>query len=305
MALAGSATVLVASAIVLGIPQGWGNPATNSLIAERVSPGRRGVTTGIKQSGVQLGIFLAGVTLPTMASTIGWRAAMGVYAVAFAGSAVLPLLLAARPVEVTVDETGNTDAASGPTSVRLDSTAVSLIALYAFLMGTGGGAIARFLALFAEEEAGMSNTTAGLVVALSGILGMGTRVMAGRVAERRIPPLRLLAWLAALATTVSVLLMITLSVGSWVLWIVGAVFATGHTAWNAVAMLAIIVGVDREEAGRASGTVMFGFLGGLAIGAPIAGWVIDLSGSYQPVWIGALALAAVSALVAKLAHDRT
>ena len=180
--------------------------------------------------------------------------------------------------------------------------AVWLIALYAFLMGTGGGAIGRFLALFAEEEAGLSNTAAGLVLALSGLAGMGTRVVAGRLAEHRIAPLPLLSILASVGAVVGLLLLVTLSVGAWLLWVVALLFAVGHAAWNAVAMLAIILGVDRSQAGRASGAVMFGFLGGLAVGSPIAGLVIDATESYQPVWAGALVLAAASALVARFAH---
>ena len=57
-----------------------------------------------------------------------------------------------------------------------------------------------------------------------------------------------------------------------------------------------------EIARQASGAVMFGFLGGLAVGAPVAGRIIDATGSYQPVWIGALVLAGISALVARYAE---
>jgi predicted MFS family arabinose efflux permease len=51
-------------------------------------------------------------------------------------------------------------------------------------------------------------------------------------------------------------------------------------------------------AGRASGIVMLGFLGGLTAGSPVAGAVIDAVGSYQPVWAGSAALLLASALVA-------
>jgi len=47
---------------------------------------------------------------------------------------------------------------------------------------------------------------------------------------------------------------------------------------------------------------MVGFLGGLAVGSPIAGLVIDATESYQPVWIGTLVLAVGSAVVAEFAH---
>ena len=300
MAMANSVWVLVLSAIVLGIPQGWGNPSTNALIAERVPSGSRGVVTGIKQSGVQLGIFLAGVSLPAMAESIGWRGAMWFYAGLFSLFGLLPFALPPQAAAATEDRAGPVERAA-PTR-PYDSRAVWLIALYAFLMGTGGGAIGRFLALFAEEEGGLSNTTAGLVLAVSGLAGIVARVIAGRLAEHRIAPLPLLAILASIGAVVCLLLMVTLEVGTWLLWIIALLFAVGHAAWNAVAMLAIILGVDRSQAGRASGTVMFGFLGGLAVGSPIAGLVIDATGSYQPVWIGALVLALASALVARFAH---
>ena len=305
MAIADSVAMLIVSAAILGVPQGWGNPTTNALIAERVPAGRRGTVTGIKQSGVQLGIFLAGVTLPAMSDVVGWRGAMWIYAAVFTGFALIPLVL---PRHGSLDDEPTGAAPVAGTSVALphyDMRAVWLIALYAFLMGTGGGAIGRFLALFAEEEAGLSNAAAGLVLGLSGLVGIGTRVTAGRLAEHRVAPLPMLAVLAGVGVVVSLLLTVTLSVGAWLLWPIAVLFAVGYAAWNAVAMLAIIVGVDRSHAGRASGAVMVGFLGGLAVGSPIAGLVIDATESYQPVWIGTLVLAVGSAVVAEFAHRTT
>jgi len=298
LALSQSVVMLVIAASILGIPQGWGNPATNALIAERVEPGRRGTITGIKQSGVTLGVFLAGLTLPGLAEAVGWRWAVGVYAMVFAIVGLAPLLLPARVSPFAVRHGSTADVEAKPYDMR----AVWLIALYAFLMGTSGGAISRFLALFAEEEAGLSNSTAGLVVALTGIGGMAARIGAGKLAENRIAPLKLLSILAIVGTTVSMLLLLTLDVGAWVLWPVAALFAIGHTAWNAVAMLAIILGVPQAQAGRASGAVMVGFLGGLAVGAPIAGLAVDATDSYQPVWIATLVLAAAAAMVADFAR---
>ena len=297
VALAQSVTMLVIAALILGIPQGWGNPTTNALISERVAPGRRGTITGIKQSGVTLGVFLAGITLPGLADAVGWRGAIGIYAGVFAVVGLAPLFLPAR---VAPFEFGDTSAAAVE-SRPYDKRAVWLIALYAFLMGTSGGAISRFLALFAEEEAGLSNATAGAVVALTGLGGMASRIAAGKLAEKRIAPLKLLSLLAVVGTSVSMLLLVTLNVGAWVLWPVAALFAIGHTAWNAVAMLAIILDVPRAQAGQASGVVMVGFLGGLAVGAPLAGLTIDATNSYQPVWIATLVLAAAAAFVARFA----
>ena len=71
----------------------------------------------------------------------------------------------------------------------------------------------------------------------------------------------------------------------------------GIGAWNAVAMLAVITTMPKGSAGRASGIVMLGFLGGLSAGSPVAGLIVDRWGTYQPVWFGALLLSIASAVV--------
>src|SRR2546428_2399419 len=68
---------LVAGAAVFGVSVAFGNPATNQLAARVVQAGRHGIVTGVKQSGVQIGAFLAGLVLPGVAGAAGWRSALG------------------------------------------------------------------------------------------------------------------------------------------------------------------------------------------------------------------------------------
>jgi cyanate permease len=49
-------------------------------------------------------------------------------------------------------------------------------------------------------------------------------------------------------------------------------------------MLGLIVIAGRGAAGRASGIVLFGFLGGMGAGPPLFGWIVDSTGSYTLVW---------------------
>jgi len=326
MALSPNAAMLSLSALISGIPQGWGNPATNALIAERVAPGARGTITGIKQSGVQFGVFLSGFTLPTLALWTGWRGSAWVYCAAFAIGAVATAVLLPRhpkgfvgaaaspPSPQPEAETlagsghGSQAAAADGGSVAASETGVDVetpstvdpwiwrLAGYALLMGMAGGAVGRFFPLWAEEAIGLSTTRAGLLVALTGLLGIGARIVAGRVAEKVISPPLLLRILAGLGGVYAVMLILTPILGPWLLW-PGTVFnAVGIGAWNAVAMLAIIMVVPRALAGRASGIVMFGFLGGLSISSPLTGWVVDQWGSYQPVWVACAALASLALL---------
>ena len=313
LAMAGNWVLLGLAAIIGGVPQGWGNPVTNALIAERVPARARGTITGIKQSGVQISIFLAGLTLPGLALVVGWRGAMwgyavlfGLCAVAVAGGILPPHRAtdlepsAADPVpggtldSDTEPDQENTDRANGDQPLP---RVIWLVTAYALALGTAGGAIGRFFPLWANEEVGLSTVWAGALVALSGLLGIGTRIVAGRLAEHRIAPPRLLSILALVGASFCVILLLTTTIGAWILVPAMAINAIGIAAWNAVAMLAVIVSVPAAVAGRASGIVMVGFLGGLTIGSPLAGAVVDRFGSYQPVWAASLVLCAVGAAV--------
>ena len=79
VAFATSPVGLVLGLLVSSYGQGACNPATNKLVAERAVPGRRGTLTGIKQSGVQLGILMGGFTLPALTIWFNWRIAIGLY----------------------------------------------------------------------------------------------------------------------------------------------------------------------------------------------------------------------------------
>lgn len=303
-ALAPNVAVLAAAAVVGGLPQGWGNPATNALIAERVPPGVRGTVTGIKQSGVQFGIFLAGLTLPTLAVWIGWRGAAWVYAFIFWAGIVMVLALPRQPSEdVTVPVGGSAPVAASGVD-RVEATAgeesvppwILRLAVYALLAGTVGGASSRFFPLWAHEVVGMSVTEAGMLVAVGGLLGIVARIAAGRVAEAYVSPSRLLRYLALTGAAYCLTLVLTPTVGAWLPWPSTVLQAIGIGAWNAVAMLAIIMVVPKGQAGRASGIVMLGFLSGLSFGSPMAGYVVDQVGSYQPVWIGCMVLAVTAAM---------
>lgn len=294
MALSGHWIMLAVAATVSGLPQGWGNPATNALIAERVTGDEQGTVTGIKQSGVQFGIFLSGLSLPGLALWIGWRGASWLFAALFLlGAFAVANGLGPAP-EVSQDEIRNRTAEPGRHPIP---SFIWILSLYAFLFGSAGGAIGRFFPLWANEEVGLSTVVAGALVAVGGLLGIVARIWAGQVAQKRIAPPQLLSLLAGIGALYCVILLATGSIGAWILWPGAILYAVGIGAWNAVAMLAVITSMPKASAGRASGIVMLGFLGGLSAGSPIAGLIVDRWDTYQPVWFGALALSIMSAVV--------
>ncbi len=329
MAIASSLWILGLAAAVSGVPQGWGNPATNSLIAGHVKPERRGTITGVKQSGVTLALFLAGATLPSLAQWTSWNLAAGVFAAIFVlfgvlnavwiprsdaspvspassdGSVFQPSGSASTTSNTSTSDTSTSDALSVESGGRSAvPTFIWQLAVYAFAMGTSSGSIGRFLPLFAEEAVGMGRTAAGMLIAVVGVCGIVFRIGAARLAGSTVAPQRILTVLSLTATGTSILLISATTVGPWILWPIAVLYALGHIAWNAVVNLTIISSAPRRDAGRFSGIVMLGFLFGMTIGAPLTGWVVDTFDSYQPVWFGAAALAAVAvAIVSRIPSD--
>ena len=295
LACATSASVLILGLFVSSYGQGGCNPATNKLVGERAAPGRRGTMTGIKQSGVQMGILLGGFTLPALSIWLNWRVAIGLYAVAALLAAVLTAVALPDSHERVlpnprVPETSSTTAL--PRSV-------SLLALYALCMGCVVGGVGRYTVLFAENALGMSNVTAGLVAGLPGGIAIGTRIIWAHLAEHRIKPPVALAVQSSLTALVMAMLLIAVAVGSWIMWPVAVLSAVGLNAWNAVAMLYVIVGVPQQKSGRASGRVVMGFMVGLTVGGFFTGLAADVTGGYETAWASLFVLSVIATLLAR------
>jgi MFS family permease len=302
---------LVAGAAVFGISVAFGNPATNQLAARVVRPGRHGIVTGVKQSGVQIGAFLAGLVLPGVAGALGWRAALG--SCALLGAAGLVLTWCYVPSPSGEDEPapgqaadgagagGNTAEAAGgaPPRVlrrRLDR-AVNRLAVYALLMGFGVGAVGAYLPLYAVEELGFSRETAGLTAALIGFVGIVARVGWGRRQDRTTKPVvRSLGALAVGSVVAGGAMWAAASAGSGLLWAGAALFGATAVAWNALGMLSIVRDVELSVAGRASGRVLLGFYIGFLVGPVSFGWAVDHVG-YAAGWAAVTAGFALAAVL--------
>lgn len=77
-------TVLIIAALVVGPTQAFSNPVTNRIVAERVPLAQRSRWMGWKQSGVQMGLLVSGLTFPLVGAGFGWRGA-ALYGAALSG----------------------------------------------------------------------------------------------------------------------------------------------------------------------------------------------------------------------------
>jgi MFS family permease len=259
------------------------------LIVDNVPPGGRGVVTGVKQSGVQIGTFLGGLLLPVFTGWWSWRVAV--------------LVFLAMPIGGLIGMIGRRDpnthtAKRERVSARLP-VSVRWIAGYGLISGLATSAMVGFLPLFANESLGWSESAGGALIALTGLAGIGARVTWPRLSERRIGHGRTLRILAVMTTFTAVFLTLaSLDIlGGWALFPAALLLGGGAIAWNAVGMLAVMDFAPEGAVGKGTGLVLLGFLLGLAFGAPLMGFSVDERGSYTAGWTGTAVLLTISALI--------
>jgi predicted MFS family arabinose efflux permease len=255
-----------------GCANGLAHPAASLLLAEGTRT-RQGLAFGFKQSAVPLSTMVAGVMIPGIGLTLGWRAAFLLVAVTAAlFTCVIP-----------ADRATRTEGRRGTHAGRLgDTPAWPLIALSA----AAGIAVAAGVALgtFFMDYAlviGISPATGGLLLAASSVVAAATRIWLGWRADRRNGGnLNTVAALLALGC-VGYLLLAVASVPA--VFVLGATIAyAAGWGWNGLLILSV-ARLNRNAPAAATGIVQVGLTGGAAVG-PIAFTTVLSSTSFGVAW---------------------
>ncbi|MFG2981145.1 MFS transporter [Streptomyces sp. NPDC048258] len=276
LALIGAAPgtgVLLGAVALGGVPQALANPATNKAVLRAVAPARRGAVTGLKQSGVQLGAFAAGLPLAALAGGIGWRGAVWTGA----GAALLAGLWALRALPADPPP-----APAGPRTSFVPRGMVAWLAAFSLFLGAGIASVNTYLALFGAQRLGMGPTTAGALVAVLGMAGIAGRVGWSKAAR----PGRaewLPGWLACGALGAAALLGAAL-VASPLVWAGAVAVGVFAVSGNAVSMVLVMQRAAPGRAGQDSALVAAGFFAGFAVGPPLFG-LLAQSERYGSGWL--------------------
>ena len=266
---------------IAAIPAGGGNSATNSIIVENVRAGSRGWITGIKQSGVQIGIFLSGAVLPVAAERFGWRRALALAGmVAVAGMLVTWVVVPVSSRFNVTPEVGGSEAVLPPIIWWLSAFGVT--------MGIGVAVYGTFVPLYVQEELGMTVGMAGTVIAVSGATGAVARIVWGRVAERSGDPSSPLIFIGILSMGVITLTWLAPVSTPLLVWGGAVLMGAGAGSWMSVGMFAALTLAGPQRTGRGTAFVMLGFGLGLTVGPVLFGWGVDATGSYTLSLTGTL-----------------
>lgn len=295
-ATARSWAALVAWLVVAGVGNALSQPAADLALARAISPGRLGTAFGLRTGNVPLGTVVAGLSVPVIGLTFGWRLAVASalvlalgYALVMRGDALL------RPSAAAETE------AQGHTDLPL-SALVMLALVLAIGIGTQH-AVTTFYALSAISF-GHPVGLAGILLAVGGVAAGLGRFAWGVLSDgdRRSPSMMTVALLLVGALGVATLGMarspIVLTAATLV------AFGAG-SGWNGLLGFAIVRSSLAQPA-RAMGVVMVGAFGGGILGPVGVGLLIDAYG-YRVAWrVGAVAMvaAAVLTLVCRPRLDR-
>ncbi len=286
-------STLVGFLCVGGVAVALTDPGLAILVGETVPHERQGLAFGIKEASIPAATLVAGLAVPTVALTVGWRWAFLIAALPL--GIVLGLLprLRKSPRPTTTAGIEHRRGFSAAPKRR----ALVLAALAAALGTTAASGVGIFLTDSAVAM-GMAPGSAGLLLAMGSLAGIITRVATGALADRTGgPQFRLIAiMLAAGAAAMSLG-----GTGNTALLILGTLGAfTGGWAWTGIYFLSLVktfpdrpgavagIGTAGLGVGNAAGPVLFGLAAGT--------W------SFGAAWVGAGVVAAAAAVLMTLAR---
>jgi|GEM_PF-1413380 len=185
--LPGPLALAVAVPIAAGAATGAMNPASVEVLGPRTTPRNAAFILSIKQTGVPLGVMVAGAIAPALAVHSGWRTAIVYFA---AASAILIAALA--PLAGWLNG-GPRPARTGsyrpfePAKALLALPGMRAVALTGAVFCAMQVAFRSFFTVYLVRDLNMNLVTAGLAFSVSQIAGMAGQIGWAVVADRLLP----------------------------------------------------------------------------------------------------------------------
>ena len=284
-------------ALLIGLGYGPITPASSQILARTTPPAQMALVFSIKQTGVPVGAMMAGAIVPSLMLGIDWQWSLVVVAVACVVSAAL-----SQPLREALDDlrqaslTFQMSTLTTPLRMVLGHRALSTMAACSFMFSMVQMSLTTYLVTYLHDDLAYGMVSAGLLLSVTQMGGIGGRIAWGLVADRWLgaqKTLALLAILMAISALATALLLPTLPL--WGIWAILLVFGASAIGWNGVYLAEVARQAPEGKASVATGgTLTFTFLG-VVIGPPLFGALSSAFGTYRA---GFLALVITSSLCA-------
>jgi MFS family permease len=263
----GPVGTLLPAAALIGVGYGLVNPAAAAVLNHHVPATARGLYFSTKQTGVPIGVALAGLLMPLGLVTIGWRAT----AVAL-GAACVVTALAVQPAVRRLEPPRLPPPDDGSWPLLLSvwrNPVLRAMSLASLSFATTQQVFVTFLVSMLNLGLGWSLAAAAGLLAASQVASALARILFGIMGDRWLAPRHVLVGLGP-AMALSLVALGSVALGwrdaPWSM-VAAVALACAATAmgWNGVFFAALAQRVPREDLPRISGaTQFFTFGGGMA-----------------------------------------
>lgn len=284
-------------ALLIGLGYGPITPASSQILARTTPPAQMALVFSIKQTGVPVGAMMAGAIVPSLMLGFDWQWSLVVVAMACIVSAAL-----SQPLREAMDDlrqaslTFQMSTLTTPLRMVLGHRALSTMAACSFMFSMVQMSLTTYLVTYLHDDLAYGMVSAGLLLSVTQMGGIGGRIAWGLVADRWLgaqKTLALLAILMASSALATALLLPMLPL--WGIWTILLVFGASAIGWNGVYLAEVTRQAPEGKASVATGgTLTFTFLG-VVIGPPLFGALSSAFGTYRA---GFLALVITSSLCA-------
>lgn len=276
---------LVGWLVLSGLAAALAQPAANRLLVNRIRQARLGTAFGMKQSAPPIASMLAGLAVPAVALTVGWRWA---YVLAAIWAVLAAVAVGPRPAILPT----STPRAEGgkPPPLKDRATLVVMVVGFGLAFITSSAVLAFYVE--AAVRVGVTQSVAGAIFAAGSFTAILARLVLGAASDRyAFSPLRMSS-LLLVGGTVGLVLLAT---GRPVLMGIGAVIAlTGTWGFPGLFWFAL-VSAYAEAPGRITGAMAPAAIGGIV--GPVGFGALATTVSYTVAW----SVSAVIALLAAIA----
>lgn len=271
------------------------DPGLAIMVDRTVPVPRQGVAFGIKEASIPAATLAAGIAVPAIALTVGWRWAFTIGLVPLA--AVL-FLLPRLDVRMRVPEPENIPTTE-PWKDPPRRTAILLAAVAAALGTAAASGVGIYLTTSAVAM-GLSEGSAGILLAVGSTAGIAARIGSGVLADRiGGPQFKLIAGMLAIGA----LTMALGGSGNNILLVIGTLGAfTGGWAWTGIFFLSLVK-TNPDRPGAVAGIGIAGLGVGNASGPYLFG-LVAATFSYGAAWLAAAIAAGISAVLMAMARSR-
>jgi MFS family permease len=307
LALTGNWSMLMLASLLIGF--GYGStPAAGSEVLNEYAPTRHhSLVFSIKQSGVPLGGVIAGLLVPVLLATAGWRLACVACALF-----VLAMTILVEPQRSAIDRHRDRTQRVRPNRLvdprMLRTPFLSLSRQRPLQLVTGAsicfaivqGSVLAFFVTYLTVELGFGLVAAGIAFSVMQVTGVVGRVVAGWSADRLGSRRAVLIGLAvASSIAMAFTAALTPSSAHWAIQVLAGIVGVASTSWNGVFLAEVSQLARIGKVGDATaGATFFTFIG-YVVGPAAFGALLTYGESYRSAFavLAAVPIAGIVALV--------